>query len=112
MANEIVKSRGTSVAARDYIESQQALLALFNMHGIYALENYEVTEDESGRKKLRKRSRPMKFTPLDDNHFVVAGIERYSRGRIMFGDKRREEDRLDIMENACSLEVKDCLDAF
>lgn len=112
MANEIVKSRGTSVVAKDYIERQQALLAMFNMHGFYALENYEVTVDESGRKTLRKRRRPMKFTPTDDNHFVVAGVENYSRARIMFGDKRREEDRLDIMENACSLEVKDCLDAF
>ena len=109
--NEITKAnRGGSIVTKEYLQQQQTLLAMFNMKGFYSLENYEVVVSEDGRKHLRKRERPLKIIDTGDNEALVATLST-TLGERMFRDRyrKREEDRLELLNPAYSLEVKECI---
>lgn len=111
MATGITKvNRGGSIVTKEYLQQQQTLLAMFNMKGFYSLENYEVVVSGDGRKTLRKRERPLKIIDKGDNEGLVATLS-MTLGERMFRDRnrKREEDRLELLNPAYSLEVKECM---
>lgn len=107
--NNTAVARRTSdgVVTKAYLEQQTELLRLFGMQGFYSLENYEVVVSDDGRKTLRKREKPLKIIDNGDNEIVAVAMSR-TLGERMFG-RGREEDKLEILNPAHNLEVKELL---
>lgn len=107
MTNEITKAATGGMVTKEYLKQQQELLSMFNMKGFYALEHYEVIVSGDGRKVLRKRANPIKVVDDGDNASIVAVMSKTLGER--FFKREREEDRLELINPSCNLEVKECL---
>lgn len=102
---QMVKYQGGELITWDsYVEQQMQLLDLFNLHGIYSQEHYEVIVADDNTKVLRKREYPLKCDPDDDNSRVVSQLQKTKSERF-FGRGGKEEDRLEIENPSHNLEV-------
>jgi hypothetical protein len=97
-----------AIVSSDYLKKQKAWLEAIGLKGCYSLEHFEVVPRPGGRYILRKREKPLRITADgDDYNGIVASVSKTLGER--FFKHEREEDRLEILNPSCNLEVKECL---
>ena len=101
-------SKNYSIVSNKYLKQQKAWLEAIGLKGCYSLEHFEVIPQPGGRYILRKRERPLRIVADgDDYNGIVANMSKTLGER--FFKREREEDRLEIINPSCNLEVKECL---
>lgn len=98
----------SKLITNEYLQQQKTWLELFGLKGCYALEHFEVVRADGNRKVLRKRETPLEIYPDVHNTNALCATLGKSLGERMFGHEK-EEDRLELINPSCNLEVKECM---
>lgn len=98
----------SQLITNEYLQQQKAWLEAIGLKGCYSLEHFEVVSQPGGRYILRKREKPLEIYPdVHGTNTLCAALGK-SLGERMFGHEK-EEDRLELINPSCNLEVKECM---
>lgn len=98
----------SQIISNEYLQQQKTWLEAFGLKGCYSLEHFEVVRADGNRKILRKRETPLDIYPDWHGTSALCAALGKSLGERMF-KQAKEEDRLELINPSCNLEVKECM---